>query len=130
MSSGTSCEFRLEESEELRLPLLPLRMPPLKCAIRKNKFWQTADPERRKNCQTGTGNSNGVATGGCPRRPLSITIPQDGEVMGLTQGSKVKSVSNHTDTTETGAFYGVTLKKGPIRRSNEDRVCLQIDLLC
>ena len=122
MSIATSCEYRLDENERLSHPLMPLRMPPLKCAIRKNKFWQTAAPERKKDCRPASSLS---ATGVCPRKPLSITIPQESEVKFLTQGSKVKSVSNHADTNEAGMYYGVTLKKGPIRRSNEDRVSLE-----
>ena len=56
------------------------------------------------------------------KKPLSIQIPRDAEFSHLTPGLKVKSGSNYADSNEDGTFYGVTLKKGFYRRTNEDRV--------
>ena len=114
-----SCECGLDESSPVEVPLLQLKMPGIKCAIRKNKCWQEQVQARRNNYQAGV---HKPVTGGLPRRPLTISIPQENEELLVTQGSKVKSVSNHADTNEAGSFYGVTLKQGPIRRANEDRV--------
>ena len=40
----------------------------------------------------------------------------------LARGRTVKCLSNSEDTSETGKFYGIVLKKGPFRSKNFSRV--------
>ncbi len=111
----------------IRVPLMKLQMPRLKPAIHKKKDWVDPGFDKKKFClalKKGTEEKTGFGTT-IPmlKKQLSIRIPNDNEVKALTPGSRVKSVSNYADTNEAGMFYGVTLKKGAYRRSNEDRVC-------
>lgn len=55
------------------------------------------------------------------KQSLTIEIPDEPEI-----GQKVKAYSDFADVNEEGIFYGIALKKGPFRRTNEDRVFLII----
>ena len=57
-------------------------------------------------------------------KSLRIKIPADnsGRVEKLQEGAKVTSQTHFQDVKVQGLYYGVTLRKGSIRKTNEDRV--------
>jgi len=121
----SSFDHNLDHNNPIRVPLMKLQMPRLKTSIHKRKDWlEPATFEKKKFCfpvkkvpEPSLFSSQSIL-----KRPLQISIPDDSEVKVFTPGSRVKSVSNFADTNEGGSFYGVTLKKGSFRRTNEDRV--------
>lgn len=124
MLMNVSPNQKEEEYRQIRIPLLNLQVPKIKGSIRKNK-------EASYVCK-----GKQIPSTGCPKeqvddtmlgvcklkKRLKIEIPTDCEATPITPGRKVKTDSNYADTTEAGRFYGVTLKKGAYKRTNEDRV--------
>ncbi len=120
-------ECKRESEDTLGMPLMQLQLPRIKTAIHKHKDWADSGLGQKKICLTLKklhDQAAGPAAPAGPKRHLTITIPGDSEAKPMTPGSRVKSVSNYADTDEAGMFYGVTLKKGPYRRANEDRVLI------
>ena len=122
--SDTEYECEMEPSAPIRVPLMKLQMPGIKTTIHKRK--DCIDPGFNKKKmflaikKTPERSMTGLSLN--LKKNLTISIPSDAEVKAFTPGSRVKTVSNYADTNEAGMFYGVTLKKGSFRRSNEDRV--------
>lgn len=104
-----------------RLPLMILQGSGIKSAIRKNKYLAEIR-EEKKNISTSIKKARYTIHMEGVKKNLSIQIPKETEPKPFILGSKVKSGSNFADTSESGAFYGLTLKKGQFRRFNEDRV--------
>ena len=97
----------------------------IKSSIHKSRYIAESREEKRKNVSSMKKTRCIVHIEG-HKKQLSIQIPKDYETKPFIFGSKVKSGSDFADTSETGAFYGLTLKKGQFRRFNEDRVTISL----
>lgn len=103
-----------------------VRMPPIKPRIRKIKP-EDIPKKRTEISQIRAHLSARAKSQACGmKKKLTIEIPESKDDLGLTQGSFVKSVSDYADTSESGLYYGVTLKKGNARKTNEDRVIFAV----